>query len=165
MIKYKWIVLGITHIGVFMSSLDASIVNIATPSISLDLGSSFEIIQWIPIIYLLIMAITLISFGRLSDLKGRKNFYLLGVFLFTFSSLLSTLASSGELLVIFRVILGIGSSFISANVVSMITDIFPRQETNKALGINVASIYLGLVIGPVLVGFYSSLLVGEVFLL
>ncbi|MFW9971014.1 MAG: MFS transporter [Candidatus Odinarchaeota archaeon] len=153
MIKSKWTVLGITTVGVFMSSLDSSIVNIAIPSISLDLGSSFEIIQWIPIIYLLTMAITLISFGRLSDLKGRKNFYLLGVFLFTISSFLSTLANSGELLVVFRAIQGTGSSFMSANAAAMITDIFPRQETGKALGINVASIYLGLVIGPVLGGF------------
>ncbi|MFX1495656.1 MAG: MFS transporter [Promethearchaeota archaeon] len=153
MIKYKWTVLGITTVGVFMASLDSSIVNIAIPSISSELGSSFEIIQWIRIVYLLVMAITLIGFGRLSDLKGRKNFFLLGVFLFTFSSFLSTLASSGELLVIFRAIQGIGSSFISANAASMITDSFPPQETGKALGINVASIYLGLVIGPVLGGF------------
>ena len=153
MIKYKWIALAIITVGTFMSSLDSSIVNIAIPSISSDLGSSFEIIQWIPMIYLLMMAITLISFGRLSDLKGRKKFYLFGVFLFTFSSFLSIMANSGELLVIFRAIQGIGSAFISANAAAMITDIFPRQETGKAMGINIASIYLGLVIGPVLGGF------------
>ncbi|MFW9877527.1 MAG: MFS transporter, partial [Candidatus Thorarchaeota archaeon] len=152
MIKYKWTGLAIITVGTFMSSLDSSIVNIAIPSISSDLGSSFEIIQWIPIIYLLMMAITLISFGRLSDLKGRKNFYLLGVLLFTFSSFLSILVNSGELLVTFRALQGLGSSFISANAAVMITDIFPRYETGKALGINVASIYLGLVIGPVLGG-------------
>ncbi len=145
--------LAIITVGTFMSSLDASIVNIAIPSISSDLGSSFEIIQWIPIIYLLMMAITLISFGRLSDLKGRKKFYLFGVFLFTFSSFLSIFTNSGELLVIFRAIQGIGSSFISANAAAMITDVFPREETGRAMGINVASIYLGLVIGPVLGGF------------
>ncbi|MFX1574592.1 MAG: MFS transporter [Promethearchaeota archaeon] len=153
MVEYKWKVLVITTIGVFMSSLDGSIVNIAIPSISRDLGTSFEVAQWIPIIYLLVNAVTLISFGRLSDLKGRKLFFLLGIFLFTISSFLTVFASSGIIVIIFRAIQGIGSAFISANAPSMITDIFPRQETGKALGINVATIYTGLVIGPVLGGF------------
>jgi EmrB/QacA subfamily drug resistance transporter len=152
MAQYKWTVLIITTIGVFMSSLDGSIVNIAIPSLSRDLGASFEILPWIPIIYLLVMAVTLISFGRLSDLKGRKSFFIFGIFLFTLSSFLSTYVTSGVVLVIFRAIQGIGSSFIAANAPSMITDVFPREETGKALGINVATIYLGLVIGPVLGG-------------
>ena len=153
MAEYKWRVLLITTIGVFMSSLDGSIVNIAIPSISRDLGASFEVIQWIPMIYLLVMAVTLISFGRLSDLRGRKLFFLFGILLFTVSSFFSTFVISGVVLVIFRGIQGIGSSFIAANATSMITDIFPREETGKALGINVATIYLGLVLGPVLGGF------------
>ncbi len=152
MVRYKWTVLIITTIGVFMSSLDASIVNIAIPSLSRDLKTSFEVVQWIPIIYLLVQAVTLIGFGRLSDLKGRKLFFLFGIFLFTFASFFSTFAASGIILVIFRAIQGLGSSFISANAPSMITDIFPREETGKALGINVATIYLGLIIGPVLGG-------------
>ena len=135
-----------------MSSLDGSIVNIAIPALSRDLGTTFEVVQWIPIIYLLIQAVTLISFGRLSDLHGRKEFFLFGIFLFTFASFLSTFVTTGIELVIFRAIQGIGSSFISSNAPSMITDIFPREETGKALGINVATIYLGLVVGPVLGG-------------
>ena len=152
MVRYKWMVLMITTIGVFMSSLDGSIVNIAIPALSGDLEADFEVVQWIPIIYLLIQAITLISFGRLSDLHGRKLFFLFGISLFTFASFLSTFVTTGIELVIFRAIQGIGSSFISANAPSMITDIFPREETGKALGINVATIYLGLVVGPVLGG-------------
>jgi EmrB/QacA subfamily drug resistance transporter len=152
MVRYKWMVLIITTIGVFMSSLDASIVNIAIPKISEDLNVFFEVDQWIPIIYLLVQAVTLITFGRISDLKGRKSFFLFGIFLFTVASFLSTFVSSGIELVIFRGIQGIGSSFISANAPSMITDVFPREETGKALGFNVATIYLGLVVGPVLGG-------------
>ena len=77
MARYKWVVLTITTIGVFMSSLDGSIVNIAIPALSRDLaGSSFQLVQWVPIIYLLVQAVTLVSFGRLSDLKGRKFFFL-----------------------------------------------------------------------------------------
>jgi EmrB/QacA subfamily drug resistance transporter len=152
MARYKWVVLIITTIGVFMSSLDGSIVNIAIPALSRDLRASFQVVQWIPIIYLLVQAVTLISFGRLSDLHGRKSFFLFGISLFTFASFLSTFVTTDIELVIFRAIQGIGSSFISSNAPSMITDIFPREETGKALGINVATIYLGLVTGPVLGG-------------
>ena len=101
MVRYKWTVLIITTIGVFMSSLDASIVNIAIPSLSRDLKTSFEVVQWIPIIYLLVQAVTLIGFGRISDLKGRKLFFLFGIFLFTFASFFSTFVTSGIILVIF----------------------------------------------------------------
>jgi EmrB/QacA subfamily drug resistance transporter len=154
MARYKWVVLIITTIGVFMSSLDGSIVNIAIPALSRDLvGSSFQLVQWVPIIYLLVQAVTLVSFGRLSDLKGRKSFFLFGIALFTVASFLSTFVTFEITLVIFRAVQGIGSSFIGANAPSMITDVFPREETGKALGINVATIYLGLVIGPVLGGF------------
>ena len=151
-VEYKWTVLGVTTVGSFMTSLDGSILNIAIPSLSKDLGTTFEIVQWIPIIYLLVMAVTLIAFGRLSDLHGRKNYFLLGIVLFTISSFFCMTATSGEMIIIFRAIQGTGSAFIAANSASMITEIFPRQETGKALGINVASIYFGLVLGPVLGG-------------
>ncbi|NHJ20377.1 MAG: DHA2 family efflux MFS transporter permease subunit [Candidatus Lokiarchaeota archaeon] len=152
MVKYKWTVLGVTTVGSFMTSLDGSILNIAIPALSKDLKTSFEIVQWIPIVYLLVMAVTLIAFGRLSDIRGRKNFFLLGIILFTFSSFLCMLSTSGEMVIIFRAIQGTGSAFIAAISASMITEVFPHQETGKALGIYVASIYLGLVLGPVLGG-------------
>jgi len=135
-----------------MSSLDGSIVNIAIKAIAADLSMSFEEAQWIVIIYLLVSAITLISFGRISDLKGRKSFFLLGVSLFTLSSFFISFAFSGIFIISFRLIQGIGSSMIAANAPSMITDIFPREETGKALGVNVAFIYAGLVAGPILGG-------------
>ncbi|MHA1651023.1 MAG: MFS transporter, partial [Candidatus Helarchaeota archaeon] len=61
--EYKWNVLILTTIGTFMTSLDGSILNIAIPTLSQDLKATFEIVQWIPIIYLLVMAVTLIAFG------------------------------------------------------------------------------------------------------
>ncbi len=151
-VEYKWTVLGVTTVGSFMTSLDGSILNIAIPSLSRDLNASFEVVQWIPIIYLLVMAVTLIAFDRLADLRGRKNYFLLGIVLFTSSSFFCMLATSGEMIIVFRAVQGIGSAFIASNAASMITEIFPRQETGKALGINVASIYFGLVLGPVLGG-------------
>ncbi len=150
--EYKQIVLGIVSVGTFMVSLDGSILNIAIPVISTDLQASFELVQWIPIIYLLVMAITLIGFGRLADLRGRKNYFFFGLALFTSASFLCMLATSGIMLIIFRLIQGTGSAFIAANSPSMITETFSPRETGKAMGTYVAAIYLGLVAGPVLGG-------------
>ena len=136
-----------------MMSLDGSILNIAIPALSEDLKASFEVVQWIPIIYLLIMAISLIGFGRLADLRGKKRFFLLGLTIFTVGSLLSAMAVTGEFLIFFRAIQAIGASLIGATAIAMVTEAFPKQETGKALGINVAGIYFGLVLGPVLGGF------------
>jgi EmrB/QacA subfamily drug resistance transporter len=152
MVEYKWTVLSVTAVGSFMVSLDSSILNIAIPALSEDLNASFEIVQWIPIVYLLVMSITLIAFGRLADIRGRKNYFLLGIILFTVSSLLCMFSTSGAMLIVFRAIQGTGSAFISANSPSMITEVFPHKETGKAMGIYVAFIYIGIVLGPVLGG-------------
>jgi MFS family permease len=152
MVSYKSTVLGITTIGTFMVSLDGSILTIAIPALSQDLKAPFEIVQWIPIIYLLVQAVTLVAFGRLADLRGRKNLFILGITLFTISSFFCMLSTSGEMIIIFRAIQGTGSALIMANAPSMITEVFPLNEIGKALGINVAFLYLGLVLGPVLGG-------------
>jgi EmrB/QacA subfamily drug resistance transporter len=149
---YKWRLLSILAIGSFMSSLDGSIVTIALPRIAIELGVSFDQIQWVPIIYLLAMAITLVGFGRLGDLHGRKLLFLWGIAIFTISSLLDSLSTSGTMLVVFRGIQGIGASLVAAESTAMITAEFPPRERGRALGINVAAIYLGLVAGPVLGG-------------
>ena len=143
-----------------MMSLDSSILNIAIYPLLLDLKPPTEVVQWIPIIYLLVMAITLIGFGRLADLKGKNKFFILGLIIFTIGSFLSALAWSGEVLVFFRAIQAVGASLIGATAIAMVTEVFPREagETGKALGINVAGIYLGLVLGPVLGGFLVQFL-------
>ncbi|MHA1360681.1 MAG: MFS transporter [Candidatus Helarchaeota archaeon] len=150
--EYKWKLLILTTIGVFMMSLDSSILNIAIPALSKDLKASYEIVQWIPIIYLLVMAVTLIAFGRLADLKGKLKLFKFGLAGFTIGSFLSALALSGEVLIVFRAIQAIGASLLGATGIAMVTETFPKHETGKALGINVAGIYLGLVLGPVLGG-------------
>lgn len=150
--EYKWNVLILTTIGMFMLSLDGSILNIAIPVLMVDLAAPFEVSQWLSIIFLLVMAITLIGFGRLADLRGKRKFFLTGLIIFTVGSFLSAIAITGEQLIVFRAIQAIGASLIAATAIAMITEIFPKQETGKALGINVAGIYLGLVLGPILGG-------------
>ncbi|HME51116.1 MAG TPA: MFS transporter [Candidatus Lokiarchaeia archaeon] len=156
MSDYKWNLLLITTVGTFMGSLDGSIVNIAIPTISMDLKAPFELIQWVTIVYLLVMAISLVALGRLGDIHGRKNFFLLGLAIFTTSSFLCAMAITPIMLVSFRAIQGFGSSLIASSTPAMVTETFPPQERGKAMGINVASIYLGLTIGPVLGGILTQ---------
>ena len=158
MSEYKWKVLWIAAIGSFMGSLDGTIVNIAIPTISADLGVNFDIVQWVTIIYLLVNAITLVAFGRLADIRGRKRYFFIGLTLFTISSLFDALSISAFMLILFRAIQGIGTSLVSANAPAMITDAFPPQERGKAMGFNIAAIYLGTTIGPILGGILVPLL-------
>jgi len=151
--EYKSKLLVLTTIGSFMMSLDGSILNIAIFPLSSDLKLTTDVLLWIPLIYLLIMAVTLIGFGRLADLKGKTKFFLIGLIIFTGGSLLSAIASSGELLIVYRAIQATGASMVGATGIAMVTEVFPKYETGKALGINVIGIYLGLVSGPVLGGF------------
>lgn len=156
MSEYKWNLLLITTIGTFMGSLDGSIVNIAIPTISMELNAPFELIQWVTIVYLLVMAVSLVALGRLGDIHGRKNFFLLGLAIFTISSFLCATAINPIYLVSFRAIQGFGSSLIASSTPAMVTETFAPQERGKAMGINVASIYLGLTIGPVLGGILTQ---------
>jgi MFS family permease len=128
MSEYKWNVLWIAAIGSFMGSLDGTIVNIAIPTISVELNVSFDIIQWVTIIYLLMNAISLVAFGKLADIRGRKQYFLVGLILFTSSSLLCGISQSSFMLITFRAVQGIGASMVSANAPAMITEAFPPEE-------------------------------------
>ena len=145
-------VLLITTIGAFMPPLDGSIVTIAIPSIASSIRLGLEAAVWVPLAYLLLLTVLLINAGRLADLKGRKRFYTFGFIVFTVGSVLCGASNTELQLVIFRALQGIGAAFIAANSPAIVTDIFPRQERGKALGINTMAVYAGLMVGPVLGG-------------
>jgi EmrB/QacA subfamily drug resistance transporter len=150
--NYKWTVLLITTIGIFMAPFDGSIVTIAIPSIASSISLGLEAAVWIILAYLLLLTVLLINVGRLADLKGRKRFYTIGFIIFTVGSLLCGLSNSDLELVIFRAVQGIGAAFILANSTAIVTDAFPRWERGKALGINTMAVYVGLTAGPVIGG-------------
>jgi len=150
--NYKWTVLLITNIGIFMAPFDGSIVTIAIPSIASSISLGLEAAVWIPLAYLLLLTVLLINVGRLADLKGRKRFYTIGFIVFTVGSLLCGASNSDLELVIFRGVQGVGAAFILANGTAIVTDTFPRWERGKALGISTMAVYLGLTLGPVIGG-------------
>jgi len=151
--SYKWIVLSMTTVGAFMTPLDGSIVGIALPSIASSLHIDFASLIWVPTAYLLFLTVLLLSFGRLSDIIGRKPLFVSGFTIFTVASALCGLSQNGTQLIIFRALQGASAALIGATSPAIVTDAFPSNERGKALGINAMGVYVGLSAGPPLGGF------------
>ena len=132
----------------FLTPFTLSSVNVALPSIGNELKVDAITLNWIATAFLLSSAMFLVPFGRLADIKGRKKIFVLGMVIFTVGSLLSGLAFSAEMLIAFRILQGIGGAMIFATGIAILTSVFPLKERGKILGINVASVYTGLSLGP-----------------
>jgi MFS family permease len=103
-------------------------------------------------------AIFLVPFGKITDISGRKKIYLDGIALFSLASLAMTMVPSTEMLIGIRVIQGIGSAMIFGTGVAIVTSVFPSGERERALGIYITTVYIGLSIGPFLGGIMTDLL-------
>ncbi|MFF9430315.1 MFS transporter [Streptomyces sp. NPDC014746] len=148
--KRRWIALAIVMTAAFMDLVDATIVNIAIPSIEKDLGASFGAIQWITAGYALAFAAGLITGGRLGDIYGRKRLFLLGTAGFTLASALCGFAANQEMLVGSRLLQGAAAAMMVPQVLSIIHVTFPAHERGKVFGMFGAIIGLGAVSGPLL---------------
>jgi EmrB/QacA subfamily drug resistance transporter len=133
-----------------------SSVNLALPSIAEEFGIDAVELSWVATSYLLAAAVSLVPFGRLADIHGRKKIFTYGITTFTIASLLSAVSTSGFMLIVFRVVQGIGSAMIFANSIAILTSVFPSHERGKALGINIAAVYIGLSLGPFLGGLLTQ---------
>lgn len=146
----------ITCMGSMMAPLDSTIVSVSLPVMSSDLRMSSETAIWIPTAYLVSLAVLLLTVGRLSDIKGRKNIFIIGFGIFVLGSLLCSVSQDGEQMIVFRVLQGIGAACIGATATAIITDTFPAKERGKALGINAMAVYIGLSLGPALGGLLTG---------
>ncbi|MGB9593519.1 MAG: MFS transporter, partial [Anaerolineae bacterium] len=142
--------------GSFLTPFMGSAINIALPSIGKDLSMNAVLLSWIAMAYSLSSAIFLVPFGRAADIHGRKKVFLAGVVIFGTFSLLCGLATSGTMLIAFRVLQGIGGAMVFGTGIAILTSVFPPQERGQALGINVAAVYLGLSLGPVVGGLLTQ---------
>lgn len=148
----KWLIFGLVAVGVFMSTLDSSIVNIALPVIMADFQESLGTIEWVMVIYLLIISSLLLSFGRLSDIKGRRWVYFRGFLIFTIGSLLCSVSRNSFQLIAARAFQGIGAAMLMACSPAIVVDVFPIAERGKALGLVGTIVAAGLTAGPALGG-------------
>lgn len=148
----RWQVFLLVAVGIFMATLDGSIVNIAVPTIMEKLGVSVSAVQWVVMIYLLTVTSLLLSFGRLSDIHGRRLIYSLGLGLFSLGSLLCGLSPTIGWLIISRLFQGLGAAMIMACTPALIVDAFPPAERGRALGFMGSVVASGLTTGPVIGG-------------
>ena len=149
---YKWVALSVTTVGMFMASLDSSIVVIGLPTILQSLHASIVHGIWIITGYTLMMTILAVMLGRLADLYGRVKLYNLGFAIFTVGSLLCALSRTGEQLIIFRFLQGCGAALLMVNSAAIITDAFPKGELGMGLGTNMMAANLGAIAGYTLSG-------------
>ena len=153
----KWTVMGIMAIGLFMATLDTSIVNISLPKISLSFHVPLSgMVEWVIIAYLIVIASLLLTLGRLLDMVGQKLLWVLGLFIFTTSSALCGAAPSLLFLVIFRALQAVGGAMIMAISPAMITRAFPATERGRALGILALVVAAGTSAGPTVGGIITE---------
>lgn len=153
----KWTVLAIVAIGVFMATLDSSIVNISLPAIAAYFRVPLSgAVEWVIIAYLVVVASLLLTVGRLADMVGQKPIWIAGLVIFTLGSALCGAAPTLGLLVAFRVLQGVGGAFLMAISPAMLTRAFPSNERGRALGLNALFVALGVSAGPTLGGLITE---------
>jgi EmrB/QacA subfamily drug resistance transporter len=134
--RRRWIVLALIVVAQFMVVLDVAIVNVALPSIKTDLHFSQVSLQWVITAYSIVFGGVLLLGGRLADLFGRRRLFMVGLTLFTVSSLLDGLAWSEGTLIAFRMLQGLGAALLAPAALSILTTTFKEgRERNRALGI------------------------------
>lgn len=155
--RKKFSVLVTVLIITFMVTLDGSIVNVALPTMASDLHTTMSGVEWVVTSYLIVVSATVLLFGKLGDMFGKARFFQMGVLLFSLGSLLSSLSSNLSLLIVSRVVQGIGGSAALATNQGIISEAFPKEERGRALGGISASVALGTMIGPTAGGLIVSL--------
>ena len=153
--KNRWIIQFVLIVVPFMGSLDASIVNVVLPSIKKDLGINLSLSSLIVSSYIITVATTIIIFGKLGDLKGKGRVFLYGIIVFIFGSFLCSISPNITILIISRVIQGIGASIVMANNQGLTAIVFPPNERGRALGLSGSAVALGSILGPALGGLIS----------
>ncbi|HVW31450.1 MAG TPA: MFS transporter [Acidimicrobiia bacterium] len=163
--SYKWTALSNTTLGVFMASLDSSIVIISLPAIFRGIQldplqpANIGYLLWLLQGYLVVTAVLVVTLGRLGDLFGRVRMYNAGFAVFTVASIGLSLTpgrggSAAMFMIIMRVVQGIGGSMLMANSTAILTDAFPVEQRGMAMGVNMiagmAGSFIGLIAGGVL---------------
>jgi EmrB/QacA subfamily drug resistance transporter len=140
--------------GAFLTPFMGSSINIALPEIGRTFAMGAIALGWVATSFLVTSAMCLVPFGRLADIHGRKRIFTYGIVVYTLSSLLAALSTSATFLIAARAVQGVGGAMIFGTGMAILTSVFPIHERGRALGINVAAVYLGLSLGP----FFGGLL-------
>ena len=152
----KNIILTISTVTAFILPFLVASVNVALPTMGREFNMEAVTMTWVSTSYFLAIAIVQVPFGRLSDIFGRRRLFILGLVISTLGSFLGGFANSITVLLIARVLQGLGSGMTFNNSVAILTSVFPGKERAKALGISQSGTYLGLSLGPLFGGFLTE---------
>jgi len=153
--KYRgnpWAVLLVVSLGFFMTLLDLTIVNIAIPDMITRLHASLDDILWVINAYALVLAVLLITAGRLGDLFGQRKMFVLGIVVFTAASAACGLAPTAAALIAFRAVQGLGAAMLVPQTLAILTMVFPPERRGAAFGVWGAVAGVATVAGPTLGG-------------
>jgi EmrB/QacA subfamily drug resistance transporter len=148
----KWVALAVLAITSLVITFMMSAVNVAVPKIGPEFEMGAVLLAWVVTAMTLPQAVILLPAGRLADIYGRKKIFMMGMALFIVSTFLCATATSGMMLVIFRVFQGISAGMVFGISTAIVTSVFPSDERGRALGINMAAGFIGLSAGPYLGG-------------
>ena len=153
---YRWWVVATLSIGIFASVIDIGMTSTALPTIETAFGANLSAVQWVILGNTLTISIFLLPMGRLGDLLGCPRLILTGYVIFAATGLLGGLAPNLHILILAKVLQGIGSAMIQANFLAMAVSVFPARERGKVLGINMSVVGFSAVVGPAFGGLLVS---------
>ena len=154
----KWWVMAVIGTGILMGALDMSIVNVSLPTLVGQLNTEFGTIQWVILGYVLVITSMVMTAARLADMIQKKKLYIVGLIVFTISSLLCGFSPNVGFLIFSRVLQGLGAVIMQAVGIAIIVEVFPPKERGRAMGIIGSVISVGISIGPAIGG----IIIGEV---
>ena len=147
-----WPALWALCLGFFMILVDTTIVTVATPAIIEDLGADVNEVVWVTSAYLLAYAVPVLITGRLGDRFGPRRLYMTGLSVFTLASLWCGLTGTVEMLILARVVQGLGASMMTPQTMAVITRIFPAERRGRAMALWGATAGVATLVGPILGG-------------
>ncbi|MGW4644248.1 MFS transporter [Sphaerisporangium sp. NPDC004334] len=155
-LRYAWRVCSVTSLGLALIGVNASTLNVALPAVVRHFEAGAFASSWILLSYLLVSTATLVFFGRVADLLGRREVYLVGFALFTLCSLLAGLSPNVGFLIAMRGLQALGAAMILANGTVIITDAFPPDRLSQGMGVYIGTLSVAQLAGPTLGGLIAD---------
>jgi len=164
--RRRWWTLVVLSVSLLIIIIDDTIINVAIPTLQRELGATASALQWIVDSYIVVFAGLLLTMGALGDRFGRKRFLQLGLVVFAGASVFGAHAGSASQLIVARALMGVGGAMIMPSTLSVLIDVFPREERVKAIGIWTGIASIGIPLGPIAGGWLlEQFWWGSVFLL